>query len=103
VPRFQGVQETHERVERELARERAAALQRIGGRLAELLEDLERRRARVRERAGADDDGERRVYEGVLAEARRYRWYLEVQRESVGLRSHGNLDEFYPIPRALDA
>jgi hypothetical protein len=33
-------------------------------------------------------------------EALRYRWYLEVQRESVGLRHHHCLDEFYRIPPA---
>jgi hypothetical protein len=33
--------------------------------------------------------------------ARRYRWYLEVQRESVGLTRHEALDELYPIPGPL--
>jgi hypothetical protein len=28
----------------------------------------------------------------------KYRWYLEVQREAIGLRQHQHLDEFYPIP-----
>jgi hypothetical protein len=99
---FESVQGSHDRVERELARERAAALRRIGERLAELLEDLDRRQAGARERAGGAGDGERKAYEAVRAEARRYRWFLEVQRESVGLRSHASLDEFYPIPGALD-
>jgi hypothetical protein len=72
VSRFGKQQETHDRVEQELARERAAALRRIGERLAELLEDLERRRAHARGRRGAADD-EREAYEAVRAEARRFR------------------------------
>lgn len=38
----------------------------------------------------------------VRAEAVRYRWYLEVQREALGIRNHRSLDEFYPMPPALD-
>ena len=34
-------------------------------------------------------------------EARLYRWYLEVQRESVGLRDHRRLDEDYPRPQSV--
>jgi len=30
-----------------------------------------------------------------------YRWYLEVQREAMGLRHHHRLDEFYRIPPDL--
>ena len=30
----------------------------------------------------------------------KYRWYLEVQREALGLRHHRMLDEFYAIPDA---
>jgi uncharacterized protein YukE len=102
VSRFRRGQETHDRVEQELMRERAAALRRTGGRLAGLLDDLHRRRARMRELAGDAADHERTAYDAVRAEARRLRRYLEVQRESVGLRSHGRLDEIYPIPRSFD-
>jgi hypothetical protein len=31
-----------------------------------------------------------------------YRWYLEVQREALGLRQHHRLDEFYPIPAPIE-
>lgn len=30
-----------------------------------------------------------------------YRWYLEVQREALGLRRHHVLDELYPIPEPI--
>jgi hypothetical protein len=102
VSRIQRAEESHDLLERELAGERAAALRRIGERLAELLEELERRRARAREHTGGGAGGQRQAYEAVWAEARRYRWYLEAQRESLGLRSHGDVDELYPIPGALD-
>jgi len=40
----------------------------------------------------------------VRSEARLYRCYLEVQRESVGLRDHGALDELYTaLGDGLDA
>jgi hypothetical protein len=49
--------------------------------------------------AGADDRA-RAVsrYRELRAHAVRYRWYLEVQREAIGLRHHHRLDEFYRIP-----
>jgi hypothetical protein len=28
----------------------------------------------------------------------KYRWYLEVQREALGMRRHDVLDEFYKVP-----
>ena len=31
----------------------------------------------------------------------KYRWYLEVQREALGLRGDHRLDEFYRIPAPL--
>jgi hypothetical protein len=40
-------------------------------------------------------------YERLRARARQYRWYLEVQREALGLRHHGFLDRFYAVPGPL--
>ncbi len=37
-------------------------------------------------------------YRSLRRQARRYRWYLEIQREAIGLRRHELLDELYPIP-----
>jgi hypothetical protein len=31
----------------------------------------------------------------------RYRWYLEVQREALGLHPDHRLDEFYRIPEPI--
>ena len=53
----------------------------------------------IRSRAVFDDD--RPVvaaYRELRQQAVKYRWYMEVQREAIGLRHHQRLDEFYPIP-----
>jgi hypothetical protein len=102
VPAFREIENSHEKVEEEFVRESAAALQRIGGRLEELVAELARLRTLA---AGVDGRGRRQAraaFGRVRAEARLYRWYLEVQREAVGLRGHGRLDEIYPMPEPLD-
>jgi hypothetical protein len=53
---------------------------------------------------GADDRGPLRSrYDALRAQALKYRWYLEVQRESIGIRNHAMLDEMYPVPGELDS
>jgi hypothetical protein len=88
----------HKQLLKELQGERAAALARISRRLELLIAQLDATRehlAHVRE-----DDRERDVaaYRELHREAVKYRWYLEVQREAIGLRQHTLLDEFYRIP-----
>jgi hypothetical protein len=78
----------YDRLIAELNEERVAALLRISRRLESLINQL---------RATDDPTEHRRL----RAEATRYRWYLEVQREALGIRSHANLDEFYAIPDPL--
>ncbi|MCG6923504.1 MAG: hypothetical protein LJF15_20805 [Acidobacteria bacterium] len=102
VSPLQDLEDAHARVEEEFAREKAAALRRIGGRLEELISDLARHR---RLAAGLEGEALERARQGfrrVREEAVRYRWYLEVQREAVGVRSHRHLDEVYPMPELLD-
>lgn len=98
-------EEAQGRVEAELAQERAAALGRIGHRLDELIGQL----LRLRAACGSAGGGvyERRVqvadeYRQLRHEALRYRWYLEVQREAMGLRGGHRLDEFYRVPDPLE-
>ena len=90
--------ETHDRILRELNEERAAALRRISQTLEALIVQL---------RAAGDGlaltRGEERAravsaYRALRARTLEYRWFLEVQREAMGLRQHHRLDEFYPIP-----
>jgi hypothetical protein len=88
----------HDGLLRELQEERAAALARISRRLERLLEQLHATREQL---AHARDEDRARglvAYRELHKEAVKYRWYLEVQREAIGLRQHQHLDEFYRIP-----
>jgi len=88
----------HQSLLKELQEERAAALARISRRLERLLDQLQATREQIAR--GRDEDRARAIaaYRELHKEAVKYRWYLEVQREAIGLRQHQHLDEFYPIP-----
>jgi hypothetical protein len=88
----------HDGLLRELQEERAAALARISRRLEYLLDQLQATREQIAR--GRDEDRARDIaaYRELHKEAVKYRWYLEVQREAIGLRQHQHLDEFYRIP-----
>jgi len=99
---FHETAKQHEHVLAQLNEERVAALVRIGKTLESLLSQLHESRARL-----ADARGEMRARELALQRdlhqrATKYRWYLEVQREALGLRHHHRLDEFYRVPAAID-
>jgi hypothetical protein len=97
------VEESFARVERELQAERAAALARIAGRLGELVARLAEMRTGLPSQPGPGRKEQLEAYRAVRQEARLYRWYLEVQREALGLRRHDGLDEHYPIPGEIEA
>jgi hypothetical protein len=89
------------RTENELRAEKAAALARIAGTLEGLLAELQRRRDALPglpadERPRAAD-----AYHALREQARLYRWYLVVQRESLGLFGHDDVDRHYPLPESL--
>ena len=88
----------HQSLLKELQEERAAALARISRRLERLLDQLQATREQIAR--GRDEDRARAIaaYRELHKEAVKYRWYLEVQREAIGLRQHRHLDEFYRIP-----
>ena len=88
----------HQSLLKELQEERAAALARISRRLERLLDQLQATREQIAR--GRDEDRARAIaaYRELHKEAVKYRWYLEVQREALGLRQHQLLDEFYRIP-----
>ena len=88
----------HQSLLKELQEERAAALARISRRLEFLIAQLEATREQIRH--APDEDRVRHVaaYRELHKQATKYRWYLEVQREAVGLRQHHLIDEFYRIP-----
>jgi CHAD domain-containing protein len=95
------VSERHDAVLRELNEERAAALTRISRTLESLIEQLQAIRARIEHASGSVSSADADGYERLRARAKRYRWYLEVQREALGLHHHGFLDRFYAVPGPL--
>jgi hypothetical protein len=97
-----GCEESFARVERELLQERAAALARIAGRLGELVARLAELRSRFEDLPADERPASISTYRRLREEARLYRWYLEVQRDAVGLHRHDGLDEQYPIPEPLE-
>lgn len=96
------LQERHDSILRELQEERAAALVRIARTLEAAIEGLRAAGIRFASAEGVERDRERTAYRELRETALRYRWYLEVQREALGLRQHDRLDEFYAIPPSLD-
>ena len=88
----------HKQLLRELQEERAAALSRISRRLEWLIAQLEATREQIAH--APEDDRPRTIatYRELHQQAVKYRWYLEVQREAIGLRHHQRIDEFYRIP-----
>jgi hypothetical protein len=94
------VRTKHTQLLKELQEERAAALARISRRLESLIDQLHATRTQIAH--GRDEERARDVaaYRELHRQAMKYRWYLEVQREAVGLTQHHRLDEFYRIPPA---
>jgi len=95
------VSERHDAVLRQLNEERAAALARISRTLESTLEQLQAIRVRVERESSTASAADAAEYKRVRARALQYRWYLEVQREALGLRYHGFLDCFYAVPGPL--
>lgn len=90
--------ESHTQFLRELNEERVAALRRISGTLESLIGQLQASRERLRHVSGADREREFATFRDLRERALKYRWYLEVQREALGIRRHDTLDEFYKVP-----
>ena len=89
------------KVEQELQQERAAALGRIARTLESLLARLETLRVQAEMVAAPERAAVVAEHAEVRARAITSRWYLEVQRESIGLRRHEALDGIYPLPPIL--
>ena len=97
-----GTGRQNDRLLRELNEERAAALIRISRTLESAIEQLGAARERIRREEGAERERALADYDELRRHALKYRWYLEVQREALGMRHHHLLDEFYRIPGPLD-
>ena len=94
--------EQHGRLLKELNEERLAALTRIAGTLDGLIEQLKALRTKLHTAPASSRERDVAMYRELRSRARKYRWYLEVQREALGLRHHAIIDEMYPIPGPLD-
>ena len=90
--------ESHNQLLRGLNEERVAALRRISGTLESLISQVQASRERVRQISGPEREREFAALHDLRARALKYRWYLEVQREALGLLRHDGLDEFYRVP-----
>lgn len=92
----------YDRLIRDLNEEKVAALRRISGTLESLIEQLQALRAQIPQLDADERAQARSAYRELRRRAVRYRWYLEVQREALGLFHHHRLDEFYAVPDAID-
>ena len=88
----------HKQLLRELNEERVAALRRISGTLESLIRQLQASRERLHFVSGAEREREFVAFRDLRERALKHRWYLEVQREALGIRRHDTLDEFYKVP-----
>jgi len=95
--------ERHDAILRQLNEERVAALTRIGRTLESTIEQLQSIRTRITCVSGNVASADANEFERLRARAIQYRWYLEVQREALGLRHHRILDELFEIPGGLES
>ena len=95
---FRKAAEAHGQLELELNEERAAALRRIAQTLESLIEQLNVLREQIGTVHWSDPSPDLARFRELRRLAVRQRWYLEVQREALGLHPDHRLDEFYRIP-----
>ena len=99
--------EAQQRIEQEIRQAKAEALGRAGERLETVLARLaaaDRDLDRLATEAGPDPALRGQILRHIVArdrlrdEAVRLRQALVIQREAIGLRRHGSVEERYPIP-----
>lgn len=93
--------DNHAQLLKELNEERIAALTRISGTLESLIGQLKQLREHIPAQHPSAGERDLTTYRELHERARKYRWYLEVQREALGMRHHRILDELFAIPEAL--
>lgn len=98
-----GSSDRYDHLLRELAEERVAALNRIARHLEQCIDALKALRAGMNGASGDARVALLRRYRDLRLDALRYRWYLDVQREALGLRPHDTVDEYYGVPGPFDA
>jgi hypothetical protein len=93
--------DNHAQLLKELNEERIAALTRISATLESLIAQLHQLRAHIPTEPPSFRERDLTSYRELHQRARKYRWYLEVQREALGMRQHRIIDELFVIPEAL--
>jgi hypothetical protein len=93
--------DNHAQLLKELNEERIAALTRISGTLESLITQLQQIRDRIPFEQPSARDRDLAAYRQLRERARKYRWYLEVQREALGMRQHRIVDEMFVIPEPM--
>lgn len=107
--RYQKAKETLQKIEAEIKKEKAEALGRSGDRLGDALKalaalgeeiDAKIKSARtltftIRQEINRDIEFFNQKREEVL----KFRYYLIVHREALGLRKHTDVDRVFPIPQ----
>ena len=97
-----GSSDSYDQLLRELAEERVSALNRIARHLEQRIHALNELRATADHAAGDTRTALLQRYREVRIEALRYRWYLDVQREALGLRPHETVEQYYGVPGPLE-
>lgn len=82
-------------------KEKAAGLGLTGRQLEDAIAGLTALRGRLSSCHDREREALTNEYRTLHARAVELKWYLEVQREAMGLRKHGDLDQYFPIPPKL--
>ncbi|MFN7135405.1 MAG: hypothetical protein ACK4N5_25250 [Myxococcales bacterium] len=88
-------------VEEEIREEKATTVTRTARRLEELLAELVRLEARAVEAGAFERAVLVREHAELRADARKYLWYLLIEREAMGLTDHHIVEELYRVPSPL--
>ncbi|HXG02092.1 MAG TPA: hypothetical protein VNO23_01585 [Candidatus Binatia bacterium] len=90
--------EAYERLQSEIAREKAATLGRAGERLQAALDEAWALLARLEQAPPAERGGLLAAYRRARDRAVQARLTLIIQREAIGLRQHRIVDQQFPEP-----
>ncbi|HEX8438781.1 hypothetical protein [Archangium sp.] len=88
-------------IEVEIQSEKASAMRRVARQLESLLAELEQTEQALHGLSGPTRARFVERHRELRAEAEKQRWYLIIQREAMGLRHHGDIDELYRLPAAV--
>jgi hypothetical protein len=88
-------------IEVEIRKEKVSALRRVGGKLEAVLSDLQTLESTFPAPSSRDRTRFVERHRFLRAEAEKYRWYLIVQREALGLTNHDDVFQQYPLPAPI--